>query len=117
MDSGEGLFPDDVRFRGFYECAEYKDDMKEIMDFWGQISTTYSSCFQVHICSVQWIPMVEAFIRKWGMYSVPADIKRYFVIVEEEQPIFMAQYNERVRKVEVIRNHHEWIESPNHLFP
>ena len=52
MDSGEGLFPDDVRFEGFYKFGEYEDDMKRIRDFWEQISTTYLSCLQVHVCSV-----------------------------------------------------------------
>ena len=117
MDSGEGLFPGDVRFEGFCKCAECEDDMKELMDFWKQISTKYSSCLQVHIRSVQWIPMLEAFIRRWGMHSASADIERSFVIVEEEQPIFVAQCNERVREVEIIRNHHEWIENLNHPFP
>ena len=101
MDSGEDLFPDGVHFKGPYKCSEYEDEIKEIVDFWEQIGV-YSPCLQVHICSVKWILMLEAFIRKWGMRNVPADIKRSYVIVEEEQPIFVAQCKERVSKVKEI---------------
>ena len=61
--------------------------------------------------------MLEAFIRRWGMHCASADMNRCFVIVQEEQPIFVAQCKERVREVEEIRNHREWIEGPNHPFP
>ena len=61
--------------------------------------------------------MVEVFIQKWGMNCVPVDIERSFVVVEEEQSIFMAQCSKQVREVEMIRTHHEWIENPNHPFP
>ena len=61
--------------------------------------------------------MVEVFVQKWGMDCVPADIKRSFVVVKEEQPIFVAQCNKRVREVEIIRNHHEWVKNLNHPFP
>ena len=52
MDSGEGLFPEDVRVEGFCKCAECENDMKKLMDFWKRISTTYSSCLRVHIRNV-----------------------------------------------------------------
>ena len=117
MDSDGHLFPDDVPVDFFCKCAECENDIEKLMKYWEQIGVMDSLCLQVHIRSVGWIPMLEAFIRKWGMHSVSADIKRSFVIVEEEQPIFVAQCNERVREVEIIRNHHEWIKNLNHLFP
>ena len=117
INSREGLFPDDLRFEGFDECAEYEDDMKGIKELWEYISTTYLSFLQVQNRSCQWILMVEVFIQKWGIDYVPVDIESSFGEVEKEQPIFVAQYNGWIREVEIIRNHHEWIENLNHTFP
>ena len=117
MDSDEGLFPEDVRVECFCKCAECENDIKKLMKYWKRISAKDSSCLQVHIRSVGWIPMLEAFIGRWGMHCASADLHRCFVIVQEEQPIFVAQCKERVREVEEIRNHREWIEGPNHPFP
>ena len=117
MDSREGLFLDDLPFEGFDTCAEYEDDMKGIKELWEYISTTYLSFLQVQNRSCQWILMVEVFIQKWGIDYVPVDIESSFGEVEKEQPIFVAQYNGWIREVEIIRNHHEWIENLNHPFP
>ena len=117
MGSREGLFPDDLRFEGFEKCAEYENEMEGIRKLWEYISTTYSLFLQVQVRHRQWIPLLVAFVQKWGIDYVPVDIERSFVVVEEEQPIFEAQCHEWILTMEEISNHREWIEELNYPFP
>ena len=117
MGSCEDLFPDDLRFEGFEECAKYKDDMKEIRKLWEYINTMYSFFLQVQVCHRQWIPLLVVFVQKWSIDYVPVDIERSFVVVEEEQPVFKDQCHEWILTVEEINNHRETIEQLNSLFP
>ena len=74
----------------------------------GNISVPRICCFfQVQVRHHQWIPLLVAFVQKWGIDYVPVDIERSFVVVEEEQPIFEDQCDKFDRTVEEISNHCE----------
>ena len=117
MDSDGRLFPEDVQVDCFRKCAECENDIKKLMKYWKRIGAKDSLCLQVHIRSMEWIPMLELFIERWGEYCASADLHRYYVMVQEEQPTFLVQVEERVHDVGEIRNQREWIEAQNHPFP
>ena len=61
--------------------------------------------------------MLEVFVDQWGVDCTTADLLRCCRMVREEQPAYLAQVEERYHDVIRIRNHREWIESPNPPFP
>ena len=117
MNSDGRLFQDDVPVDFFRKCSECENDIKKLMKYWKRIGAKDSLCLQVHIRSVGWIPMLEVFIERWGLYCASADLHRCYVMVKKEQPTFLAQCEERVHDVGEIRNHREWIEGQKYPFP
>ena len=124
MDFDGRLFPDDVPFDFgdipvdfFRRCAECENGIEKLMEYWEQISVMDSLYLQVHVRSMEWIPMLELFLEQWGEDCATADLHRCYEMVLEEQPTFMEHVEERYRDVKGIRNHREWIESPNPPFP
>ena len=117
MDSDGRLFPDDVPVDFFCKCAECENDIKKLMKYWEQIGVMDSLCLQVHIRSMEWIPMLDLFVERWGEYCATAELHRCYEIVLEEQSTFMAQVEERSHDVKGIRNYRKWIEGSNPPFP
>ena len=110
MNSDGRLFPDDVPVDFFRKCAECENDIKKLMKYWERIKLMDSSCLQVHIHSMEWIPMLEKFLERWGEYCASADLHRCYVMVQGEQTIFLKQVEERIHEVREIMSHREWIE-------
>ena len=83
MNSDRRLFLDDEPVDFFCKCAKCENDIKELMEYWERIKLMDSSCLQVYIRSMEWIPMLERFLEQWGEYCASDDMHRCYLMVHE----------------------------------
>ena len=82
---------DDVPVDFFGEYAECENDIENLMTYWEQISVMDPLYLQVHIRSMGWMPMLGAFVDRWGIDCATADLLRCCRVVRDELPVYLAQ--------------------------
>ena len=76
-----------LTFNSAAECAEWNHGMTEIKDNIKWINKKWYPFPRVQFYKNHWIPMVEAFEKKWGSNYVSADIKSSLAEVKKLYPL------------------------------
>ena len=97
--------------------SECENEIEKLMTCWEQIGVKYPLYLQVQFRVMEWMPMLDSFVERWGVDCCTADISRCVRVVRGEMLTYTAQIFERYQDVTGIRKHRKWIERPSPPFP